>query len=128
MPKLPAMRHGLQRRESRASPLSTAPFAVVVLAVLCLIGCAADRPPRVGSPELSGTPEPITQADAARIATERWSRAYASVSHVVATLDRDEWVVKAESHDAVRGEIVLVMRLDLYGNWINDGSHKREQD
>jgi hypothetical protein len=121
VPKLPGMRPGLHRLELRAGRISTAPFAIVVLAVLCLIGCAADPPP-------GGTPGPITQADAVRIATERWSGAYPSVSHVVATLDRDEWVVKAESHDAERGEIVLVTRLDLYGNWINDGSHKKEQN
>ena len=100
---------------------STAPFATVVLAVLCLIGCVA-------KPSPGDTPAPITQADAVRIATERWSRAYAPLSHVEATLDQDEWVVKAESHDAQRGEIVLVMRLDLYGNWINEGSHQKERE
>jgi hypothetical protein len=103
-------------------------FAVVVLALLCLLACGAGHPREVDSPQPSSTPAPITQADAVRIATERWSQIYSSVLHAEATLDRGEWVVQAESHDPERGEIVLVMRLDLYGNWINDGSHKKEQD
>jgi hypothetical protein len=98
----------------------------VVLALLCLTGCAADHPAKSGSPELGGTPGLITQSDAIRIATERWSRSHDSVLHAEASLDRDEWVAKAESFDPQRGEIVLVMRLDLYGNWINDGCHKKE--
>jgi hypothetical protein len=102
--------------------------AFVALALLCLLGCAPGQTPNHDAPHPGATPSPITQADAVRIATERWASAHPSLSDVVATLDRDEWVVTAESSDAERGEIVLVMRLDLYGNWINDGSHKKERD
>jgi hypothetical protein len=103
-------------------------LVVVVLSLLCLLACTAGDQRDVDSPQPSSTPAPVTQADAVRIATERWSQVYPTVLRAEATLDRDEWVVKAESHDPERGEIVLVMRLDLYGNWINDGSHQKEQD
>jgi hypothetical protein len=116
--KLPELRRAGRRRAALA----------VALAVLCLGGCTAEGPSDVDSPGPSGTPAPITEAEAVRIATERWSRTYPVVRRVEATLDRDEWVVKGESRDPERGEIVLVMRLDLYGNWINDGSHEKGQD
>jgi len=93
-----------------------------LLAFICLTGCVVDQPPKVLSHRPEAKTERITQADAIRIATQRWSKGHTVLSDVEASIDRDEWVVTAESRDARRGDIILSMRLDLEGNWINDGS------
>jgi hypothetical protein len=93
-----------------------------LLAFIFLTGCVADQPPKVLSHRPEAKAERITQADAIRIVTQRWAKGHTVLSNVEASIDQDEWVVEAESRDARRGDIILIMRLDLKGNWINDGS------
>jgi len=69
----------------------------------------------------------ITKEDAIRIAQDIWNKRGLKLSNLLAYHDRDEWVIKAESFIEGRGDVILTMRLDEQGNWINDGNAVKEK-
>ncbi len=98
----------------------------IILVLVCLgfVGCATISFAQDADVKL------ITKDDAIRIAKEFWSKQGLKILRISAREDKGGWMIYAETFieeqpnikgEIMVGEVILALRLDENGNWINDG-------